>query len=155
MLLKSTANIEFQWVPFRNSGDLIVALLRGDVDAGVDAYAAFRGNFDDGKLRLLATTAAKRFPLLPDVPPAREAGAGDFETTAWNGLFVKAGSPPEIVAQLNKATAEVLADPALKEKLLGLGIVAEPSSPEALATFFKADIAKWADVIEKNKIEKR
>jgi tripartite-type tricarboxylate transporter receptor subunit TctC len=155
MLLKSTASIEFQWVPFRNSGDLIVALLRGDVDAGVDAYAALRGNFDDGKLRLLATTAAKRFPLLPDVAPAKEAGAGDFETTAWNGLFVKAGSPPEIVAQLNKATAEVLADPALKEKLLGLGIVAEPSSPEALATFFKADIAKWADVIEKNRIEKR
>src|SRR5262245_36608535 len=155
MLLKSTASIEFQWVPFRNSGDLIVALLRGDVDAAVDAFAALRGNFDDGKLRLLGTTAAKRFPLLPDVAPAREAGAGDFETTAWNGLFVKAGSPPEIVAQLNKATAEVLADPALKEKLLGLGIVAEPSSPEALATFFKADIAKWADVIEKNKIEKR
>jgi tripartite-type tricarboxylate transporter receptor subunit TctC len=155
MLLKSTANIEFQWVPFRNSGDLIVALLRGDVDAGVDAYAAFRGNFDDGKLRLLATTAAKRFPSLPDVPPAREAGAGDFETTAWNGLFVKAGTPPAIVAQLNKATAEVLADPALKQKLLGLGIVADPTSPEALAAFFKRDIAKWADVIEKNKIEKR
>ena len=155
MLLKSTANIEFQWVPFRNSGDLIVALLRGDVDAGVDAYAAFRGNFDDGKLRLLATTAAKRFPLLPDVPPAKEAGAGDYETTAWNGLFVKAGTPPEIVAQLNKATAEVLADPTLKQKLLGLGIVAEPTSPEALATFFKSDIAKWAEVIERNKIEKR
>jgi tripartite-type tricarboxylate transporter receptor subunit TctC len=155
MMLKSTAGIEFQWVPFKNSGDLIVAMLRGDVDAGVDAFAAFRGNIDDGKLRALATTASKPFPLLPNVPPAREAGAGDFETTAWNGLFVKAGTPPEIVAQLNQAVAEALADPDLKQKLLGLGIVADPSTPEALAAFFKRDIAKWADVIEKNKIEKR
>jgi tripartite-type tricarboxylate transporter receptor subunit TctC len=155
MLLKSTANIEFQWVPFRNSGDLMVALLRGDVDAAVDAFAALRGNVDDGKLRLLASTGVKRFPLLPDVPPAREAGAGDFEATSWNGLFVKAGTPPEIVAQLNKATTEVLTDPDLKKRLLDVGIIAEGSAPEALDAFFKADIAKWADVIEKNKIEKR
>jgi putative tricarboxylic transport membrane protein len=155
MMLKSTAGIEFQWVPFKTSGDLIVAMLRGDVDAGVDAFAAFRGNLDDGKLRALATTAPRRFPLLPDVPPAKEAGAGDFEATSWNGLFVKAGTPPEIVAQLNKAVAEVLADPELKQKLLGMGIIADPTSPEALAAFFKADIAKWAAVIERNKIEKR
>jgi tripartite-type tricarboxylate transporter receptor subunit TctC len=155
MLLKSTANIEFQWVPFRNSGDLIVALLRGDVDAAVDAYAAFKGNVDDGKLRLLASTGSKRFPLLPNVPLAKEAGAGDFEATAWNGLFVKAGTSPAIVAQLNRAAAEVLADPDLKKRLLDVGVIAEAASPEAMTTFFKSDIAKWADVIERNKIEKR
>jgi len=155
MMLKSTAGIEFQWVPFKTSGDLIVAMLRGDVDAGVDAFAAFRGNLDDGKLRALATTAPKSFPLLPDVPPAKEAGGGEFEVTSWNGLFVKAGTPPEVVARLNKAVAEVLADPELKQKLLGMGIIADPTSPEALAAFFKRDIAKWADVIERNKIEKR
>jgi tripartite-type tricarboxylate transporter receptor subunit TctC len=155
MMLKSTAGIEFQWVPFKNSGDLMVAMLRGDVDAGIDAYAAFRGNIDDRKLRALASTAPKRFPLLPDVPPAKEAGAGDFEATAWNGLFVKAGTPTAVIAQLNKAVAEVLADPDLEKRLLGMGIIADPSSPETLATFFKGDIAKWAAVIERNKIEKR
>jgi tripartite-type tricarboxylate transporter receptor subunit TctC len=155
MLLKSTAGIEFQWVPFRNSGDLLLALLRGDVDVAVDAYAAIRGNLDDGKVRALATSAGKRFPLLPDVPTAREAGAGDFETTAWNGLFVKAGTPPDIVAKLNKATAEVLADPDLRKRLLALGILADPTTPEGMTAFFKSDIAKWADVIAKHKIEKR
>jgi tripartite-type tricarboxylate transporter receptor subunit TctC len=155
MLLKSTAGIEFQWVPFKNSPDLLVALLRGDVDAAIDAYAAFRGNLDDGKLRALASTASKRFPLLPDVPTAKEGGAGNFETTAWNGLFVKAGTPKGIIAQINKASAEVLADPNLRRRLLDMGIVADPTSPEDLTAFFKGDIAKWADVIEKNKIEKR
>jgi len=155
MLLKSTAGIEFQWVPFKNSPDLLVALLRGDIDAAIDAYAALRGNLDDGKLRALASTASKRFPLLPGVPTAKEGGAGNYETTAWNGLFVKAGTPTGIIAQINKAAAEVLADPDLRKRLLDMGIVADPTSPEALTTFFKGDIAKWADVIEKNKIEKR
>src|SRR5262249_56186591 len=57
MMLKSTAGIEFQWVPFKNSGDLIVAMLRGDVDAGVDAFAAFRANLDAANLRPLPTPA--------------------------------------------------------------------------------------------------
>src|SRR5690606_21696803 len=144
MLLKSTAGIDFQWVPFKKSGDLMVALLRGDVDAAIDAYVAVKGNLDAGKLRVLASTASKRFPLLPDVPTASESGAGDYETVSWSGIFVKAGTPPAIVAQLSKATAEVLADPALREKLLGLGIIADPTTPEALGTFFKGDIAKWA-----------
>ena len=155
MLLKSTAGIEFQWVPFKNTPDLLIALLRGDVDAAIDAYTAIKGNLVDGKLRALATTASVRFPLLSDVPTAKEGGAGNFEATAWNGLFVKAGTPAAIVAQLNKAAVEVLSDADLKKRLLDLGIVADPTSPEGLTTFFKGDIAKWADVIEKNKIEKR
>ncbi|MFZ1106512.1 MAG: tripartite tricarboxylate transporter substrate-binding protein [Hyphomicrobiaceae bacterium] len=155
MLLRSTAGIDFKWVPFKNSGDVLVALLRGDIDASIDAYVALKGNLDGGKVRALASTGPRRFPLLPDVPTAREAGAGDYETVSWNGIFVKVGTPPAIVAQLNKAAAEVLAEPALKQKLLGLGIIADPSSPEALTTFFKGDIAKWAAVIEKNRIEKR
>jgi tripartite-type tricarboxylate transporter receptor subunit TctC len=155
MLLKSTTGIAFQWVPFKNTPDLLIALLRGDVDVAIDAYAALKGNLAEGKLRALATTAPVRFPLLPDVPTAKEGGAGTFEATAWNGLFVKAGTPADIVAKLNRAAAEVLADPDLKKRLLDLGIVTDPSTPEGLAAFFKGDIAKWADVIAKNKIEKR
>jgi tripartite-type tricarboxylate transporter receptor subunit TctC len=93
--------------------------------------------------------------LLADVPTAKETGAGDFDVTAWNGLFVKAGTPPAVIARLNKAVAEVLADADLKKRLLDMGIVADPTSPEELASFFKRDIAKWADVIAKNNIEKR
>src|SRR5262249_52770267 len=103
LLLKSTAGIGFQCVPFRNSPDLLVALLRGDFDVAIDASASFRGNIEDGKLRLLATSSPIRSPLVPDVPTAKEVGAGDFEVTAWNGLFVKNGTPAAIIAQLNKA----------------------------------------------------
>jgi tripartite-type tricarboxylate transporter receptor subunit TctC len=77
--------------------------LRGDIDVAVEAYAAFRGNFDDGKLRPLATSAPTRSALLPNVPTAKEDGAGDYDITAWSGLFVKTGTPADIVARLNKA----------------------------------------------------
>jgi tripartite-type tricarboxylate transporter receptor subunit TctC len=154
LLLKSSAGIDFQWVPFRNSPDLLVALLRGDIDVAIDAYAALRGNFEDGKLRALATSAPRRSPLLPNVPSAREDG-GDFDVTAWNGLFVKAGTPHDIIARLNGVTREVLADAELKQHLLEMGILADPTSPEELADFFKRDIAKWANVIASNKIEQQ
>ena len=155
LLLKSTAGIEFQWVPFRNSPDLLVSLLRGDVDAVIEAYAALRGNLDDGKLRALATSAPTRSQVLPNIPTAREEGASDLDVTSWNGLFVKAGTPTEIIAQLNKAMRELLADHDLKRRLLEMGIIADPTSPEELAAFFKGDIAKWADVIAMNRIEQR
>lgn len=155
LVLKSTAAIEFQWVPYRNSPDLLVALLRGDVDVAIDAYAAFRGNFDDGKLRPLATSAPMRSPMLPNVSTAKEGGAGNFEITSWNGLFVKTGTSAAIVAQLNEAMRETLADEDLKRRLLEMGVIADPTSPEELATFFQSDIAKWADVITKNNIEQR
>src|SRR5262249_40185837 len=141
LLLKSTAGIEFQYVPFRNSSELLVALLRGDVDVAIDGYAVFRGNVEDGKLRLLATSGSIRSPLLQDIPTAREAGAGDFEATAWNGLFVKTGTPAAIVAELNKAMGEVLADEDLKKRLLEMGIFVDPSSPDELTAFFETDIA--------------
>ena len=155
LVLKSTAAIDYQWVPFRNSPDLLVALLRGDVDVAIDAYAAFRGNFDDGKLRPLATSAPTRSPMLPNVPTAKEDGAGDFEITAWNGLFVKTGTPATIVTQLNKAMREALADEDLKRRLLEMGVIADPTTPEELTIFLQRDIAGWADVIAKNKIEQR
>jgi tripartite-type tricarboxylate transporter receptor subunit TctC len=155
LLLKSTAGIDFQWVPFRNSPDLLVALLRGDIDVAIDAYAVFRGSFDDGKLRPLATSAPVRSPMLPNIPTAQESGAGNFDITAWNGLFVKFGTPAPIIAQLNHAMREVLADDDLKRRLLEMGIRAEPTSPEELTAFLRDDIDKWAHVIAKNKLERR
>jgi putative tricarboxylic transport membrane protein len=155
MMLKSTAAIEFQWVSFRTSPDVLIALLRGDIDLAIDAYAALRASVDDGKLRLLATSAPTRSPLLHEIQTAKEAGAGDFEATAWNGLFVKSGTPAVIVTKLNKVMVEVLADKDIQRRLLEMGIVADPTSPDDLTTFLRTDIAKWAEVISRNKIEQR
>ena len=90
LLLKSSAGIEFQWIPFKTTPDLLIALIRGDIEMTVEAYAALKGNADDGKIRMFAASSAERSPAAPTIPGAKEAGAGDaMDVVAWNGLFVK------------------------------------------------------------------
>jgi tripartite-type tricarboxylate transporter receptor subunit TctC len=155
LLLKSSAGIDFQWVPFKTTPDLLIGLIRGDIDMTVEAYSALKGNVLDGKIRALAATSAKRSPSVPNLPAAPEAGAGDMDVVSWNGLFVRAGAPVSVILQLNKAVREALADEGLKKKLLDIGIAGEASSPEQIGGLLKADIARWAKVIGDNKIERR
>lgn len=156
LLLKTTSGIEFQWVPFKTTPDLLIALIRGDIDMTVEAYSALKGNADDGKVRVLAASSAGRSPAAPSVPGAKEAGAGDaMDVAAWNGVFVKAGTPPAAVGSLNKAAAEALADPGLKKRLLDLGITAEAGTPRQMGELLQSEIARWAKVIETNKLQQQ
>lgn len=156
LLLKTTSGIEFQWVPFKTTPDLLIALIRGDIDMTVEAYSALKGNADDGKVRVLAASSAGRSPAAPSVPGAKEAGAGDaMDVAAWNGVFVKAGTPPAAVGSLNKAAAEALDDPGLKKRLLDLGITAEAGTPRQMGDLLQSEIARWAKVIETNKLQQQ
>lgn len=155
LLLRSTAGADITWVPFKSSPDLVVAVLRGDVDLAIDAYVAIKPSLDDGKIRALATTSPKKSALLPDVPTVASVLGTAFDVTSWNGIYVKSGTAKPIVATLNKALGDVLAEQDTKAKLLTLGIVAESSTPEELDQLMRRDIDKWRDVIDKNNIERR
>ncbi len=156
LLLKSTAGIEFQWVPFKTTPDLLIALIRGDIDMTVEAYSALKGNADDGKIRILAASSAARSPAAPAIPGARESGAGDaMDVVAWNGVFVKAGTPPAAISTLNKAAADALSDTRLKQRLLDLGITAEAGTPKQMGDLLQSEIARWAKVIEANKLQQQ
>jgi tripartite-type tricarboxylate transporter receptor subunit TctC len=154
-LLKSAAGIDVQIVPFRNSPDIVVGLLRNDVQMMVDFPATVKGQIDDGKLRLLATSGPKRSPSMPNLVTVAEGGVKGYEVTSWNGMFAPHGTPSSIIALINAALREVLALPDVKQRLLELGIEARPSSPEELMTLFKADVKKWDDVIINAGIEKK
>jgi len=114
-----------------------------------------RGGLDAKKFIPVAISGTQRGAYLPDAPTAKEAGAPQWEVTSWNAIFAPAGTPPDVVATLNKALNEVLADPEVKKKALELGIDARGSTPQEIQARLKDDIAKWADVIQKAKIEKR
>jgi tripartite-type tricarboxylate transporter receptor subunit TctC len=154
-LLKTAAGIEVQIVPFRNSPDIVVQLLRGDLDMMVDFPPAVKGAVDDGRLRLLATSGPKRSAFMPDLVTVAEAGVPGYEVTSWNGVFAPHGTPPHVVALINAKLKDVLALPDVKRRLLELGIEAKPSSPEELMSLFKADVKKWDAVIVKAGIEKK
>ena len=154
-LLRLTARLDVQIVPYRNSPDIVVALLRNDMQMLVEFPPAVKGQVADGKLRLLATSGPKRFPSMPDVPTVGEAGVAGYEVTSWNGVFAPKGTKPEVVAVLNKALGEVLALPDIQSRFLDLGVVAKPSTSDELLALFKADVQKWSEVIDKAGIEKK
>jgi tripartite-type tricarboxylate transporter receptor subunit TctC len=154
-LFKSTADANVQIVPYKNSPDIVVALLRNDVQLMVDFPPSIQGQVNDKKVRILASSAAKRSPLSPDVPTVAEAGVAGYDVSSWNGIFAPKGTPKEIVDTLNKAINEAVAMPDVKEKFAALGVVAQGSTPDEVMARLQADIKKWDAVIAKAGIPKK
>jgi tripartite-type tricarboxylate transporter receptor subunit TctC len=149
------AGIDVVIVPFRSSPDVVVALLRDDIQMDIDFYAALKPTLDGGKARAIATSAPQRSPELPNIPTVQEGGVANFEVTAWNGLYAPAGTPDAITQTLNKALHDVLADPDLKKRALDLGIDAKASTPAELDGRMRGDIEKWGKVIAQAGIAKQ
>jgi putative tricarboxylic transport membrane protein len=153
-LLKSSAGLNFQIIPYRGTPEVIVALLRNDVQMLVEFYAPIKSTLLDNKIRAVAASGTQRSPFLPDVPTAAEAGVSGYEVTSWNGLFAPAGTPAEIIGLLNKTIREIVASPEVKQKYADLGIEAKAGTPEELKARLQGDIGKWAAVIERAGIPK-
>jgi tripartite-type tricarboxylate transporter receptor subunit TctC len=154
-LFKTAAGIDFQIVPFRATPDVLVSLMQGNLALMIDGYSSLKGNLVDRKIRALASSAAKRSESAPEIPTVQEGGVADYDVVSWNALFAPAGTPREIVGALNGALRDILAEPAVKTRLLELGIEARASSPEEIQARLKSDIDKWRKVIEKSGIERQ
>ena len=123
-LFKSTADLNVQIVPYKTSPDIVVALLRNDVQMMVDFPPAVQGQVADSKLRILAVSSPKESPLFPGIPTVDAAGVKGYEVISWNAVGAPKGTPKEIVATMNKAMHEVLALPEVKEQFARVGVVA-------------------------------
>jgi len=153
-LFKSSANLDFQIVPYRGTPEIIIALLRNDVQLMVDFYAAMKGGLTDGKLRPVGTSGLTRASYLPNVPSVAEVVPG-YEVTSWNGLAAPAGTPAPILDRLNSVMREILVIPELKARYAEFGVEAKASSPAELKARLEGDIKKWSAVIEKAGIPKQ
>jgi tripartite-type tricarboxylate transporter receptor subunit TctC len=148
-LFKSIAGVDVTIVPFRSSTDVLIALLRGDIQMAIENYTAVRSHIADHGVAAVASSGLVRTSFMPEVLTVNEAGGGEFEARSWNAIFAPKGTPPDIIKTLNAALREVLDDPALKQRALELGIEAKASSPEEILRRLKDDIGKWADVIDR------
>jgi tripartite-type tricarboxylate transporter receptor subunit TctC len=146
-LFKSVTGIQATVVPFKTSGDVQLALQRGDVDVGFETYTALRGAVDGNLLRPLACTGAARSAWLPQVPTAREAGVANYEVAGWNAIYVAKGTPPAAIAAFNAALQTAVAQPDLRKRFLDMGADPRTSTPEEMAAVFTRDRRKWAQVI--------
>jgi tripartite-type tricarboxylate transporter receptor subunit TctC len=154
-LFKSMAGINAQIVVYKNSPDIVVALLRNDVQMMIDFPPAVQGQVNDGKVRLLASSSPKRSELLPKIPTVNEAGVKGYEVISWNGIGVPKDTPKEVIDTMNKAMREVLGTPEMKAAFAKVGVEARASSPAELEARLVGDIKKWNDVIDKAKIPRK
>jgi len=152
-LFRSTAAIQASIVPFKTSPEAATALVSGQLDAVFESYTATKGLVDSGKLRALASTGTRRSGYLPAVPTVQEAGVAGYDVTGWNALAAPAGTPPEVIALLNRHMNTIVAMPEVRKRMLDLGTDAHAGTPEELRQRFANDIAKWAAVIRQAGIQ--
>jgi tripartite-type tricarboxylate transporter receptor subunit TctC len=110
---------------------------------------AVLGQIQAGRLKALAVTGKDRFPAVPDVPAASESGVlPGYDVTTWYGLFAPRGTPPAVVAKLNRAINEIIAEEAVRERLAKVGVIAAGSTPEAFGRHMESEFARWNAVRE-------
>jgi tripartite-type tricarboxylate transporter receptor subunit TctC len=147
-LLKRVADVDILHVPYRGSGAARGDLLAGRIQFMFDNVAVMLQHASAGELRGLAVTSKARTPLAPNIPTLSESGLPDFELDGWFGLLAPAGTPPEIVRQLNEAVNAMLTDPEYAARFPPLGAVPLGGSPSKFATFINAEWEKWDKIIK-------
>ncbi|MGZ3328823.1 MAG: tripartite tricarboxylate transporter substrate-binding protein [Xanthobacteraceae bacterium] len=141
----------FQLVPYRGGAPVMQDLIAGQIDMFCAEASQTLSFLRSGVMRPFAVMSKERWPSAPEVPTMDEVGVTGMYISFWNGLWAPKGTPKEIIARLNSAVVETLADPAVRQRLTELGHVISPreeQTPEALAAFHKAEIEKWWPIIK-------
>jgi tripartite-type tricarboxylate transporter receptor subunit TctC len=147
-LFKAMSGTDIVHVPYKGSGDARNAVIGGHVQMMLDAITTMAANARAGQVRALGTTGLKRSSVMPDVPTIAEAGVPGYEATIWLGLMAPAGTPKAIVDTLNAEVAKIVSRPDLQKMWAEQGAVSMIMDPPAFDKYLRADIAKWAHVVE-------
>lgn len=145
-LFSTMAGIKVLHVPYKGSGPALAELLGGQVNTMVDQLTSSIGYIRDGRLKVIAVTAAKRVDALPDVPTLAESGIPGYEASTFLGLLAPAGTPRAVIMKLNGAIAKAVATKSVNERFRSLGADPGASSPEAFAKIIRDELAKWRRV---------
>jgi tripartite-type tricarboxylate transporter receptor subunit TctC len=149
-LFKSMAGVQMTHVPYKGRQFAIPDLVGGSIQLMFDNMPSALPMAREGKIRALAQTGVRRSPSAPDVPTVAEAGLPGFEATSWFALFAPAGTPRDVQARLLAEVQRVFRLPEVLDKLRQLGLDPIISTPEELARFQQAEIAKWAKVVKES-----
>jgi tripartite-type tricarboxylate transporter receptor subunit TctC len=148
-LLKSVAGFDAVHIPFNGSPPAVTATIQGETQAMFAVMQPLQAQLQAGKLRALAVTTAKRFPLLPDLPTIAESGYPGFEALAWNGVMVPAATPKPVIARLNAEMNAILKQPDVVEKMQASGFDLIGGTPEDFGNLIRRETDNWTPVIRK------
>lgn len=147
-LFKLRAGIDLLKVPYKASPQALTDLIGGQIQVVCEPLSSSLPNIRAGRLRALAQTGANRSQLAPEIPTTAEAGVAGMEYTAWIGLFAHAGVSKDIVARLSTTLANIVNEPAIMEKIRGIGFEPRPGDAEAMASVHRTELAKVGQVVK-------
>jgi tripartite-type tricarboxylate transporter receptor subunit TctC len=146
-MFKYLAGVSMTHVPYKGSPQSAIDLMAGRLDLIFANGTAALPHIRTGKMRLIAISATRRDPALPNVPTIAETVPG-FEMLPWWGLFAPAGTPREVVARLNAETVRILALPDIKAAYAHLGMTAVSNTPEQFSAYVQEEIVRWAKIVK-------
>ena len=147
-LLKSMGRVELTHIPYKGAGQLVPALIAGEVTSTIGAINSLLPHVQTGRLRMLAMAGNRRTPLLPDVPTIAEAALPGFALDNWNAFLAPAGTPRPVIDRLNSEIVKALRDTEVRDRLVPQGIELIPSTPDEFQEILKAHMTKWAKIIK-------
>ena len=145
-MFKAMAGVDMKHVPYKGAGPATVDLIGGQVDVIFDNMPSIITHIRNGTVRALGVTSAQRSPAMPDTQAIADLVPG-YEASAWFGAAAPKGTPPAIIARLNREFNAALVDPATRAKLQDLGGVTIPGTPEAFWALHKMEQEKWAKIV--------
>jgi tripartite-type tricarboxylate transporter receptor subunit TctC len=147
---QSITGTRFGFVPYRGSAPAIQDLMAGQIDLTIDQLSSVLPYVRSGKIRAYAVTSKSRMSEAPDIPTVDEAGVAGLYVTTWYGLWVPKATPKDIIAKLNAAVVDALADPTVRKGMAELALTISPreqQTPEALGVLQRAEIDKWWPIV--------
>lgn len=151
-LFETMSGTQMNQVPYKGSTPMLTDLAGGQFDVAVDLLPNVMPFMQSGRVKPLAIAAAKRSPLLPDIPTAAEAGVPGYEVTSWHGFVVPAGTPQSIIDRLNRDLNAVLLKDEVKKAFAAQGVVPDGGTPMQFSLFIDDQIALWKKVIQSRNI---
>src|SRR5437660_9355243 len=151
VLFENLTRPKVQFIPYRGAGPAMTDLVSGTVDLLVVQGAVALPQIRGGKIKALANLSPQRSASMADIPTSDESGVPGLLMSGWFGFYAPKGLPKDVLAKLNGAVVEALADPALQKRFMELGLDVAPreqQTPEGLAAFQKAEIGKWWPIIK-------
>jgi tripartite-type tricarboxylate transporter receptor subunit TctC len=147
-LLQLRTGLRFNIVHYRGSGPGIADLIAGNVPLMFDSVASSLPQIQAGRARPLALALPNRMAALPDTPTLAETISPGYRAYGWTGLVAPMGTPAEIVARIAADAGQVLREPAMAERILSMGAIADPMAPAEFGAFIRAEIAQWREVAQ-------
>ena len=147
-LFKQRARAPVTHVPYKGMAPAVQDILGGQIDLMFIDLATGLQHINSGKLRAIAVASPARLAILPGVPTIAESGVPAYEAFAWQAVVAPAGTPPEVVARLNRELNKVLRSEEMRRKFADLGVEPTPTTPAEMADYSKSEAARWSGVIK-------